>query len=178
MILEKNKKLDNAKDGYREVLTLNPNHTKARVNLSTLLMAEENCDEDQVIQLLLPAAQSEKNNFEVNNNLGTAFLMKADYEKAILYYSNALASRPGDFDVKNNIARAYLQKEDYENAHNVYQELLQADSKNWEAYLSLGKIYMKLGDEQSALKMLMTLQKANPEYKASEVQSLINVITG
>ena len=135
-------------------------------------------DPEKVIELLNVAYKAEKEIFEVNNNLGTAYLMKGDYVNAILHYKNALEKNPKDIDVKNNLANTYLKNEEYDNAKVIYLELLNADKKNWECYLNLGKIYMQLKDDQNALKMLLTLQKLNPDYKSAEVNSLIAVITG
>ena len=69
-------------------------------------------------------------------------------------------------------------QENYENAKKVYLEVLSADKKNWEAYLNLGKIYMQLNDEKNALRMFLTLQQQNPDFKAEEVAGLIAGITG
>ena len=178
LILEKNNRIDDAIACYEEVLNLNNNHIKARINLSTLYMSKKDMDPEKVIELLNVAYKAEKDNFEVNNNLGTAHLMKGDYVNAILHYKNALEKNPKDIDVKNNLANTYLKNEEYDNAKVIYLELLNADKKNWECYLNLGKIYMQLKDDQNALKMLLTLQKLNPDYKSAEVNSLIAVITG
>ena len=178
LILEKNNRIDDAIACYEEVLNLNNNHIKARINLSTLYMSKKDMDPEKVIELLNVAYKAEKDNFEVNNNLGTAYLMKGDYVNAILHYKNALEKNPKDIDVKNNLANTYLKNEEYDNAKVIYLELLNADKKNWECYLNLGKIYMQLKDDQNALKMLLTLQKLNPDYKSAEVNSLIAVITG
>ena len=178
LILEKNNRIDDAIACYEEVLNLNNNHIKARINLSTLYMSKKDMDPEKVIELLNVAYKAEKDNFELNNNLGTAHLMKGDYVNAILHYKNALEKNPKDIDVKNNLANTYLKNEEYDNAKVIYLELLNADKKNWECYLNLGKIYMQLKDDQNALKMLLTLQKLNPDYKSAEVNSLIAVITG
>lgn len=177
LILEKNNKTDEAIECYNEVLSLNPEHTKARINLSSLYMSKSPVDIERVISLL-EASSNDGESFELNNNLGTAYLMKEDYKKAVFYYLNALKIDKNDFDVKNNLANAYLKDSDYENARKIYLELLENDSNCWEAYLNLGKIYMQFEDDENALRMFLTLQQKNPDYRPSEVKSLIAVISG
>jgi len=177
LILEKNNKTDEAIECYNEVLSLNPEHTKARINLSSLYMSKSPVDIERVISLL-EASSNDGESFELNNNLGTAYLMKEDYKKAVFYYLKALKIDKNDFDVKNNLANAYLKDSDYENARTIYLELLENDSNCWEAYLNLGKIYMQFEDDENALRMFLTLQQKNPDYRPSEVKSLIAVISG
>lgn len=173
MILDQNDKDDLAIPLYQEVLDLNPNHNKTKINLGVMYMNLEPPETDLALALFTQVYQSDKNNFEVNNNLGSAYLNKEDYKNAILYFQNALRLDSSNNTVRKNLAKAYAKNEDYDNAKTTYTELLKLDSENWEAYLELAKVCMQLNDNESAEKYLVYLQTKNPTYKSDEVSSLL-----
>lgn len=174
MILDKNEKQDLAIPLYQEVLTLNPNHNKTKINLGVMYMNLEPPETDLALSLFNQVYQNDKNNFEVNNNLGSAYLSKEDYKNAILYFQNALRLDSNNNTVRKNLASAYAKNEDYDNAKTTYTELIKLDSKNWDAYLELAKVCMQLNDNTSAEKYLIYLQTKNPSFKANEVSNLLS----
>lgn len=173
MILDKNEKQDLAIPLYQEVLDLNPSHNKTKINLGVMYMNLEPPEVDLALSLFNQVYQNDKNNFEVNNNLGSAYLSKEDYKNAILYFQNALRLESNNNAVRKNLANAYAKNEDYDNAKTTYTELIKLDSENWEAYLELAKVCMQLNDNTSAEKYLIYLQTKNPSFKASEVSNLL-----
>lgn len=174
MILDKNGKIELAIPKYQEVLDLNPDHSKTKINLAVMYMNLEPPAVDTALSLLKQVYSVDKNNFEANNNLGSAYLLKEDYKNAIMYYQNAIRIDSSVNDVRSNLAKAYAKDGDYDNAKTTYTELIKLDSQNWDAYIELAKVCMQLNDNNSAEKWLIYVQSKNPNYRKSEVDNLLN----
>lgn len=176
LILDRSGKSADAEKLYSEVLEMNPNHVKAKVNLSAIYMSGDNPDLDKVILMLTEAGNIEQNSFEVYNNLGSAYLLKNDYDKAIESFKKAAQILPDDKDALSNLANAYAKNQEYENARDTFEKLLKKDKSNWAAYISLAKVYIQLDQNATAREKLLYLKNNNPDYRKAEVDSLLAVL--
>lgn len=174
MILSVNGKQESAIPLYQEVLDLNPNHLKTKINLAVMYMNLEPPSVDTALALLKQVYDSDSKNFEANNNLGSAYLLKEDYKNSIMYYQNALRIDSSVNEVRANLAKVYAKNGDYDNAKTTYLELIKVEPSNWDAYIELAKVCMQLNDNASAEKYLVYVQTKMPSYKASEVEALLS----
>lgn len=161
---------------YREVLTLNPSHTKAKINLGIMFMEMTPPDVDTALSFLTGAYSEDKTNFEVNNNLGNAYLLKKDYTNAVNYYLNASKIKPRDTEVKINLAKAYTESGDFDNAKVIYVEVINQNPNSYDSYIDLAKVCIALKDTISAEGYLTALQNKKPEYRTSEVKALLDTV--
>lgn len=161
---------------YKEVLSLNPSHTKAKINLGIMFMEMNPPDVETALTFLTSAYQEEKSNFEVNNNLGNAYLLKKDYGNAVNYYLNASRIKPKDIEVKVNLAKAYTEAGEFTNAKTVYIEVINQNPNSYDSYIDLAKVCIALKDEISAEGYLIALQNKKPEYRAAEVKTLLDTV--
>ena len=161
---------------YKEVLTLNPSHTKAKINLGIMFMEMVPPDVDTALSFLTGAYQEDKTNFEVNNNIGNAYLLKKDYTNAVNYYLNASKIKPKDTEVKINLAKAYTEFGDFDNAKIIYVEVINQNPNSYDAYIDLAKVCIALKDTISAEGYLTALQNKKPEYRTSEVKALLDTV--
>ena len=173
LILETCGQYEDAVKIYKETLSINKSHLKAKINLSALYMKSENPNADEVLRLLNEAYVVAPYNFEVNNNMGNAYVLKEDYKNAVIYLNNALESHPNDKVVKQNLASSFLKAEDYNQAEKIYLEIIEDEPNNWQAYLDISKVYIQLNQDDKAMVYLVYLQKNNPEFKKEEVESLL-----
>ena len=132
---------------------------------------------DTALSLFTKAYSIDKNNFEVNNNLGSAYLAKKDYKNAILYFQNALKIEPSNNEVRYNLAQAFASDAQFDNAKVTYTELLKLSPDYWDGYIELGKVCMALNDNSSAEKYLVFVQTKNPSFRKQEVETLLNSIS-
>ena len=176
LILDISKKVDEAIPFYMEVLKLNPNHTKTKINLGVMYMNLTPPDVDTAMALFLQVYNADKNNFEANNNLGNAYLLKEDYANAIVYYQNALKIDSKNLDAKSNLSRAYAKNGEYEKAKESYTELLRMNQKDWDAYIELAKVCIQLNQNNLAEGYLLTVKEKNPTFKAAEIDTLLESI--
>ena len=130
-------------------------------------------DADTALSLFLKAYAQDKNNFEVNNNLGSAFLSIEAYSDAIKYFQNALRLDPKNNAVRFNLAQAFASDSQFDNAETTYKELLKQDSENWDGYIELAKVCMAKGNNAAASKYLEFVKIKKPGYRTGEIDSLI-----
>lgn len=161
---------------YNEVLKLNPSHTKAKINLGIMFMEMNPPNADSALIFLTQAYKEDSENFEVNNNLGNAYLMKKEYAEAVNYYLKASKLNPKDNAVKANLAKAYTESGQFDNAKVTYEDVIRQNPENYDAYIELAKVCIALKDTSSAEGYLVALQTKKPEYRASEVRSLLNAV--
>ncbi len=178
LISEKSGNKDEAIMRYAEVLQANPNHLKTQINLGVMYMNMNPPDTETALQLFAKAYAQDKNNFEVNNNLGSAYLAVEDYDNAVKYFQNALKIQPKNNEVRYNLGQAFASSKQFDNAKTTYVQVLQQDTNNWDAYIELAKVCMALGDNQSAEKYLTVVQIKNPSFRKAEVDSLLSSISG
>lgn len=176
LLCEKNGKTDDAIAKYAEVLQYNPNHLKTQINLGVMYMGMTPPDTDTALSLFLKAYSKDSKNFEVNNNLGSCYLVKEDYENAIKYFQNALKIDTKNNDVRYNLAQAFASSGQYDNAKTTYTQVLQQDANNVDAYIELGKVCMALSDNEGAEKYLTVAQIKGPTHRKAEVDSLLQSI--
>ena len=175
LLLDGNGKYSEAMKLYREVLALDANHVKAKINLAALCIAEN--DADTALALLESAISAGSNSFEVNNNLGNAYRLKNDYNNAVTYYVAALKLQPKDVTVRENLAKAYASSGQYDNAKTTYEQVIQADKNNFDAMIELAKVNIQLKDNAGAKEWLSRVQTSKPAYRRGEVESLLSSIT-
>lgn len=176
LIQEKNEKLEDAVSLYKEALTLNPKHVKSKINLSALYMAENNPDADKALELLLDAYKTDNSDFSVNNNLGTAYMLKEQYDYAEKFYKAALDIVPDDEDALFNLANAQMKGGKPSDAVYNFTKITTKNPENLEAFVGLAKVQIQTGDSQGAYKNLLYVRKKNPSFRKAEVDSLIAVL--
>lgn len=166
-------KVDKAIALYKEVLALDPDNAKTKTNLGVMFMAMG--DADAALALFLDAYKVEKS-FELENNLGSAYLSKKDYSNAITHFQNALKKNPKDQTVRFNLAKCYAEAGDFDNAKTSYLDILNSDPKNYDSYIELAKVFVALKDTASAKSYLDILRQKNPTYRKAEVDALLTAV--
>lgn len=165
-------KADKAIALYKEVLALDPDNAKTKTNLGVMFMAMSPPDADTALTFFLDAYKVEKS-FELENNLGSAYLAKKDYTNAITHFQNALKKSPKDQTVRFNLAKCYAEAGDYDNAKTCYVDIINADQNNYDSYIELAKVFIALKDTANAQSYLKILQQKSPTYKKAEVDKLL-----
>ncbi len=176
LILDSEGKIDEALPKYMEVLSLEPDHEKTRINLGVMYMTLDPPDVEMALKMFIQVYNKNKDNFEANNNLGSVYALKEDYDNAIKFYKNALRLEPKSNDIRTNLGKAYAKNAQYDLAKVTFGEVLRADPDYYEVYIELARVCIQLGDNAAAEKNLLILQARKSDYKASEVQSLLDSI--
>lgn len=176
LVTEATGNIDGAISLYREVLSLDPGNIKTKINLGVIFLGLNPPDLDSALVMLTDVYNSDKDNFEANNNLGSVYLSKKEYDKAIVFFQNALKIRPKDNVVRFNLAKAYAESSQFENAKVTYIAVLEQDSTVWDAYIEVAKVCIALKDTVSAEGYLVALQTKKPEFKKAQVDQLLATV--
>lgn len=172
---ERNGMNDVALQQYARSIAADPKYVKPRINIGTMYLDAKRIDD--ALNQLNAAYNIEKDNFEVNNNLGKAYGLKGLFDKAVDHYAKAVSKNPKDATVRANLASAYISAGLTEKARDTYIDLLKIDGQRWDAYYELGKLYISLGDKAAAKSVLSDLLKKKPDYpQAGDIQSLLDTL--
>ena len=131
---------------------------------------------DEALKLLQDAYKTDSKDFSVNNNLGTAYMLKEDYAQAEKYYKTALEIVPDDEDALLNLANAQVKAGKPAEAIYNFSKITTKNSENLEAFVGLAKSQFQTGDTQGAYKNLLYVRSKNPSFRKAEVDSLIAVL--
>lgn len=107
--------------------------------------------------------------------IGEVYLENKKYQKAIEYYTKALAHPDLAESVRYKIAYSYALSENWEKARSGYEELLAKDPDNSELEKSLAYIYARQGDLAQASSSYRNLVEKNP-YDQSLLENFITVL--
>ncbi len=124
--LELVRELEQAKNAYRQALSLQPDHVDAHVNLGRLLQIEGRIKNAE--QHYLAALELVPNHVNALFNLAHALEQRKRFDAAIAAYKKALRVDPDFADVHYHLARLYEQKGHQQSAlrHNArYQSLVE-----------------------------------------------------
>ncbi|ACF14762.1 TPR repeat-containing protein [Chloroherpeton thalassium ATCC 35110] len=89
--------------------------------------------------------------FEANFQLGSAYLRKQEYEKAIEFYKAALEIKPNTVDALNALGVCYLNLERYNEAISVLKLAIDYDPSKPQIYSNLGTAYFSSDRFQDAI---------------------------
>ncbi|UCF70424.1 MAG: tetratricopeptide repeat protein [candidate division WOR-3 bacterium] len=86
----------------------------------------------------------EQGEFEVLLEVGQAYLLKKDYEKAITKFSEALRINPHDPETYYYLGLAYEGAERYSEAAQTYEKTLKIDQGHGNAEIRLNEVNKKI----------------------------------
>jgi tetratricopeptide (TPR) repeat protein len=120
--------LENYKEAREQLLKsleINPNNTKARCNLSIVLIRMKKYT--SAIEVLTETAQMPYDSIYINN-LGAAYLYKKDYKKAAKYFKQAIKIDPKNTIFHFNLGVTYLSQKKKELAISQMKILQASDA--------------------------------------------------
>ncbi|MCX7914141.1 MAG: tetratricopeptide repeat protein [Thermodesulfovibrionales bacterium] len=110
---------------------------------------------------------------EIHLNLGNAYFIIGQYEKAIESYRNALRhAQEGHLNILNKIGTAYLFINDYSKAIEIFKEMQSLEPSNPEPYFLLGLTYYIIGSDEEAFNEYLKLQ----EISQSMAENLFDIL--
>lgn len=99
-----------------------------------------------------------------HNNLGTIYLEKKDYLKAILQFNSAISSDPKNSSAYNNLGNAYKFTGKPDEVIKNYKKALELEPNTPETLNNLGLIYFEQKDYENSLEYLRKAIVAGPGY--------------
>lgn len=125
-------------------------------NFSDLSRAEK------ALQIAQERYKKTPENPGVVTNLGWAYFQKGEYNKALVYYKQAVDKDAKYFPAHLNLGLAYMQTEKWDVAIEAFKKAVALESKSAVAHLNLGICYNKTAKYDEAIKELNIALKFNP----------------
>lgn len=126
------------------------------------------------ITLFEHAVSVTENNYQAQNNLGTAY-GRSDLDKAIFHYKKVLEIKPNDEMAFYNLGSAYLEKGNIDEAVHHFLKALNIKPDYPAALNNLGEALVKKGDYDKAIYYFKAALKTESK-KASAYINLANVL--
>lgn len=149
LVLYENKKFQEAKDKYLEVLKIEENNESALGNLGIVYKALG--DLNLAIDYYVKTIKLNPHNPLTYNNLGNAFKLAKDYKRAILAFSDCIKRDPYNFNAYNNLGIAYESFGDVNKAIASYKEAIRINPKFSKAINNIGVLLYKQKDYEKAI---------------------------
>ena len=143
------KKFENAKNYYEQILKIDPEHFDTNCLLGTLYLQTKQFDKAKI--KFQKAIQIQPNHSVLCNNFGATLIELKEYEKAINYFEKAIQIQPDYAEAYNNLGSILKETEQHEKAIKYFQKAIQFESKLTDAHFNLGVTFKELGNFESAI---------------------------
>jgi peroxin-5 len=118
---------------------------------------------DDVMQLMLKAAEWAPNDAEVQQVLGVLYNVSREYGAAALAFKRALGARPDDYSLWNKLGATLANGQRSEEALPAYHRALEIKPKYARGWLNLGISHSNLGQYREAARCYLKALDLNPE---------------
>jgi tetratricopeptide (TPR) repeat protein len=105
-----------------------------------------------------------EDNYIMHNNLGRAYALRGDYERAVQQYETTLRIKPDFAKAHHNLGNAHLRRGEYQRAAERYREAIRLVPDYALAHHNLGGALVKLGDLDRALFHFREAVRSDPGY--------------
>ena len=151
-----------AEENYLKSLKLDPKYTEARYNLCGLYLFEEK--NDQAIEQCSIAAADPTYRARPSalTNLGIAYFMKGDVNRAKQYYDKALEINPAYVYTHNELGKLYTSIGKEQDAIQEFKLAISGFPEYAEAHYNLGVVYLKEGNKIQACYAFRKVTELSP----------------
>ena len=147
---------------FQEVIDLRKNYLDAYKNLAMIYI--ELGQLDLALDTALKAINNPEieNDYSINYITATCYMLKKDFNSAVLFLENALEIEPDRLSVINSLATCYMNISEFEKAKNVLLRAYELESNNSLTLYNLGICYQAQGNFQEALKYFKEAYRLEP----------------
>lgn len=152
--------LQEAKNIYKKILGLNPNHPDLLHLLGFIAFQQDNNDE--AADLIKKAIQNYPGNPIYHNSLGLALKGQGNSDEAVLCFQKALEIKPAYAEAYNNLAITLQEQGEIDKAVTFYQKALELEPNDINAYYNMGIALNALGKTEEAISCFKKVTSINP----------------
>lgn len=158
LVLEKDRKQDQAIEEFKAALKVDPRLAEAAINLTQVLSSQKKYSAAiYYLKQALAANPSKGSALRLQVALGIAYGQNNEPQKSIEVLQRAVSDHPNSIDAHFNLGTVYANQktpEGYRSAAKEYQTVLRLDPKSNPARLSLAKVLINLHRYDDAIKYL------------------------
>jgi protein O-GlcNAc transferase len=155
-------RLEEAEQGYRQILQKFPQSFDALQLLAALV--QKRGDLEEASSLYARALEIDGTVSEVQSNYGCLLLKQGEVEAAITQFNEALAKSPHYFAALKNRGLAFDRLQDYSSAANDYAQCCQISPQDYEMWVHKGLCEFKLTQFQDAITSYTMAIEIEPNY--------------
>lgn len=120
-----------------------------------------------------------KDDYEVNLRLGWLYYSKADYNKSVAFYKNAVVLKPSSVEAKLALVNPLSYLGNWDEIVTIYEEILKIDTKNYTVNYRLSLIWYNRKKYTQALTYAKAIQPIYPfDYETNLLLGKINIALG
>ena len=151
-----------ARNLYKKILKINPDHFESIFYLGSLSLQTKNFD--QAKPLLQKAIKIQPNFARAHNNLGMVFKELGEFQKGMSYFQKAIEIQPNFANAHYNLGIAFNELNEFEKAISLYEKAIQISPNYVAAYNNLGAVFRELKEHQKAISCYEKAIQINPNY--------------
>ncbi|MCP9293010.1 TDP-N-acetylfucosamine:lipid II N-acetylfucosaminyltransferase [Gracilimonas sediminicola] len=149
---------------------------KAELEKVRLLLDRAQPDADEAIKVLNLLAEQGNEHWLIDHFLGIAHMVRASYEKAVVYFETSLIKHAENPHAYLQIAKCFNALSDFEQAERYGKAAIQLDQHLLEAWMFMGEIYQGRSDLEKAIQCFTIANKLDPKnhviaYKLAGIYS-------
>ena len=168
--LQKQNKLDEAKEAYIKALSIKPDYVNAFNNMGTALQAHNKLEE--AIEAYQKAIDVKPDHAEAYYNMGNALLEQGKLDEGIEAFNKVLFIKPDYAEAYNNMGIALQKQNKLKEAIDAYKKALALKPDHAEAYYNMGNTLQEQNKLLEAIEAYKSAIDINPNHEAARVQKL------
>lgn len=142
--------MERAKEGYRHVLSMYPDHATAQYNLMNLNLNHESNNQLNSLNLFIEENPTLSHGY---GSRGLFFFESKNYESALVDFKKALDLDPTSIDYLFNLAMVHEKLNQFDDAERLFDQVTSMDNNHAGAYFNLGNIQFKRKAYQEAISL-------------------------
>lgn len=156
------KKYEEAMEYFKQSSELNPSNLSRKIQIGNVYMKLGLAKEaDELFNSFDETEILETNKVE----MGAAYLLQGDVQKAGKYLKETLEPIPETISVFNNYAMQLRKIGEYEESIKQYEKCLKVEPKNLNVLFNSGVVYFEMGEYQNAKKRLEDALRIKPDFE-------------
>ena len=171
VVLQKNKKLNDAISNFSKAINIQPNFDQAHNNLGNV--QEETGRLREAIKSYKKAIEINPNYAEAYSNLGNALAELDNNMEAFISQKKAVELEPYNSEFNNNLGIALKDLGKFEESIFSYNKAIKLNPSYAEAYSNLGNALTELGNFKEAIINYEHAIRLNPKYKKANLNEAL-----
>ncbi|HWY62635.1 MAG TPA: tetratricopeptide repeat protein [Rhizomicrobium sp.] len=155
-------RLQDAEQRYREILTVEPQHTDALCGLS--MLAHQTGRNDVAIELASTAIRLKPEFAGAHSNLGAALNSLGRFDEAVAAFNTAVRLKPDYVDAHYNLGTALTNLRRFDEAIASFNAAVLLKPDYVDAYSNLGVVFGEMGRFEEAVAAYNTAIRLRPDH--------------
>lgn len=160
--------LNDAKDAYHYILSLQPEHVGTLHALG--MLASELQQWESAIAWLQRALTIQPDSAPCHFHLANSFKQTKQIEQALTHYQNALRLHPDYAEAYNNLAGLFYQQKQFNAARQHYRHAINLKPDYLEAHFNLGLVFLAQHKKMAAVTQFQNVIRLHPEHSQAHWQ--------